>query len=160
MSELPLPSDAPEHGARPLERVADALEQRGVSPSPGRQEIAVTPTAALAPIMERPHAVAPKSPLREDVEAALADGLEDIYVALPTATQAAFRQRGEQLAARLEAMLSSGKFGLRDTYQSVTAWLRLLPSAGKFFRQFLEQETKVKMDALLAIVRQSGKLEA
>ncbi|MBI4142340.1 hypothetical protein HY480_00520 [Candidatus Uhrbacteria bacterium] len=155
-------SDTVERGSRPLERVADALERRDASVAPPSPELSVTSVATSAPVMERPQAVMPKSPLREDIEIALAEGLEEIYTALPTATQATFRQRGEQLAMRMETMLSGGKFGLRDAYQSLTAWLRLLPSAGKFFRYFLEQEAKVKMDTLLAIARRSGgeKLEA
>ena len=153
MTELPASPDVREQGTRPLDRVADVLESRGASTQATVVERVIPAPTSPAMVVERPAAVVVKTPLREDVEAALADGLEETYAALPTATQAMFRARGESLAERLEAMVAQGTFAFRDVYQGVASWLRLLPSTGRFARYYLDQETKVKVDALVALAR-------
>ena len=137
-----------------LERVEQRLEslQQAESTIAARAEQATA--AAAAPVaaavsapIARPVSVA-KTPLREDIEEALADGLRAIYAALTPQQQGVFRQHAEQLAQMIEGMIASGKINLKRVHDRITAWLRIIPKANTFF---LMQEAKVKTDAILAL---------
>ena len=93
--------------------------------------------------------------MREDIEMALADGLESAYAALAPADQAKFRQVGEALASMLEPMVTRGELDLHRVHHGIVAWLKLLPSKGKYFVYYLIQEAKVKTDAMLALARRA-----
>ncbi|MBI4449686.1 hypothetical protein HY634_01385 [Candidatus Uhrbacteria bacterium] len=146
MSE-PTPEIAP--GA--LERVTQQLESPPIE-TVGVQEAersTVAPavaTAAPEPV-ERP-SVTPKTPLREDIEEALSDGLRVAYAALTPQQQATFREHAERLAAMIEAMMTSGTLDIKRVHDGLVAWLKLNPKANIFF---LMQEAKVKTDAILAL---------
>lgn len=137
-----------------LERVAVQLEQRSRTPEAAERSAPATPfrAPAAAPVVHaRPQPVT-KTPLREDVEAALADGrLRTLYASLPPNVQVAFRAAAEKLAARLEAMLADGVLDPREldeAHRGILRWLHTIPEV---HRWFLTQEAKVKTDALLAI---------
>lgn len=136
-----------------LERVSEALEERTPVEAAERAEKSAMPAAsAAAPKVEAPRASVVKSPLRQDIEAALEESLGEIFAALPPAKQAAFGEQGEKLAARLEAMIAGGKFDARRAHQDVVDWLNLIPHTNPFF---LIQEAKVKTDALQVCTRGS-----
>lgn len=142
-----IPERAPAAPEHPVER-APSLPMAG----------AHAPIASVAaPIIpDLPHAAeVQKTPLREDIEVALADGLESAYAALSPDDQAKFRQVGEALAGMLETMLARGEIDLRKTHRRILDWLKLLPARGKFFAYFLIQEAKVKTDAILALARRA-----
>lgn len=135
-----------------LERVTQQLEST-VSPDaliaarePAAPEV---PSASSAPAPVARPAVVEKSPLRKDIEAALADeSLQQIYAGLPPATQGRFQSAGELLAARLEQMLTIGTLNLRTAHSGITSWLQVIPRTNPFF---LIQEAKVKTDAIVAL---------
>lgn len=142
-----------------LERVTQQLEslppQEVVDVQRGERLVtAAVPTVmAAAPTpVARPTVVA-KTPLREDIEDALADGLQVVYAALTPAQQGVFRQHAERLAVMLEAMIASGKIDLKLAHERIVAWLKLIPKANTFF---LIQEAKVKTDAIIALLRQQS----
>jgi len=133
--------------ALPAQDIGDVLrvEQSAAAAVPTVAAAAPTPVA-------RPTVVA-KTPLREDIEEALADGLRTIYAALTPQQQGVFRQHAEQLAQMLEAMIVSGRIDLARVHDRITAWLKIIPKANAFF---LMQEAKVKTDAILALQRQQA----
>lgn len=150
------PVSVPDVQPGALERVEQQLESLPLQEPTGsraeRPAAATVGTAAVAaptPVV-RPTAAA-KTPLREDIEDALADGLQTVYAALTPAQQGAFRQHAERLAAMLEAMIASGKLDLALAHERIVIWLKLIPKANTFF---LMQEAKVKTDAILALARQ------
>lgn len=153
MVEVPNP-EQPAAGA--LERVTQRLESPGaveaVSASPA--EAPPTPTvAAAAPTPVARPVVVEKTALREDIEAALSDEpLQRIYAGLPPAVQGRFRDEGSALAAWLETVITTGKFILKEAHRRIVAWLRIIPRVNHWY---LQQEAKVKTDAILALSQRS-----
>lgn len=151
------PIVAPERSGA-LERVAQQLESPPTEAADAvmyERPAVTSPSAAAAP---EPVAFAPvrsKTPLREDIEEALADGLRVAYAALNPQQQAAFREHAERLAAMIEGMMTSGKFDVKLVHDRVVAWLKLIPKANTFF---LTQEAKVKTDAILVLATRAKSL--
>ncbi|MDO8622032.1 MAG: hypothetical protein Q7R80_02275 [bacterium] len=104
--------------------------------------------AAVAPEPVARPSVTPKTPLREDIEEALSDGLRVAYAALTPQQQATFREHAERLAAMIEAMMTSGTLDIKRVHDGLVVWLKLIPKANVFF---LMQEAKVKTDVILAL---------
>lgn len=146
---------AVERPAGALERIERTLDvpARAEAPSaaPAAAEHAPTASVAAAPAVPARPALAQKSQLRTDIEAALADAqLRRIYAALEPSVQAAFRTAAEKLAARLEAMFTAGDVDVEHAHAGIVAWLHVIP---KVNRWFLIQEAKVKTDAVLVLAR-------
>lgn len=149
-----LSPEQPAAGA--LERVTQQLESPAMveatpSPSP---EAAPTPTvAAAAPTPVARPVVVEKTALREDIEAALSDEpLQRIYAGLPPAVQGRFRDEGSILAAWIETAITSGKLILKEVHRRIVAWLRIIPRVNHWY---LQQEAKVKTDAIVALSQRS-----
>ena len=147
-----MPEPTPEAQPGALERVTQQLESTASPDTLGvaREPAAPTvPSASSAPAPVARPVVVEKSPLRENIEAALADEqLQRIYAGLPPATQGKFRDAGEALAVRLEQMLTTGKFELRVAHGGIKSWLSVIPRTNRFY---LDQEAKVKTDSILAL---------
>lgn len=135
-----------------LERVTQQLESL-----PETETLAVSQTvaslaptiAAAAPTPVARPAVVEKSPLRQDIESALADeSLQRIYAGLPPVVQGRFRDDGSTLAAWIETAITTGKLILKELHHHIVAWLRIIPRVNHWY---LQQEAKVKTDAILAI---------
>lgn len=149
MAEVSNP-EQPAAGA--LERVTQQLEslQETETLAVSQAEVSLVPTvAAAAPTPVARPAVVEKSPLRENIEAALADeSLQRIYAGLPPAVQGRFRDEGSALAAWIETAITTGKLILKEVHRRIVAWLRIIPRVNHWY---LQQEAKVKTDAILAI---------
>lgn len=91
---------------------------------------------------------APKSEFLLAVESALADGVGDMYVRMEPNARAVFRQKGEEVARKIEAMVAAGKNRFKQIVALIKEWLRMIPGVNKFF---LEQEAKIKADKIFAI---------
>lgn len=148
MAETPNPEQS---AAGALERVTQQLElppAETLDEGTHERPAVASPSAAAAPEPVAFSPVRSKTPLREDIEEALSDGLRAAYAALTPQQQAAFREHAERLAAMIEGMITSGKFDVKLVHDRVVAWLKLIPKANVFF---LTQEAKVKTDAILAL---------
>ncbi|MFH1430787.1 MAG: hypothetical protein ABIG71_04730 [Candidatus Uhrbacteria bacterium] len=137
-----------------LERVEQQLEQV----SHTREAPRVAPThpvlgsAAFSASTAASQQVAPKTPLREDIEAALADDrIRELYAALEPSVQQAFRVAAERLAARIEVMIAKQKLNIDDVHEEIVDWLHIIPTINRWF---LVQEAKVKTDAMLKLLHQ------
>ncbi len=104
---------------------------------------AVTPAAAPAPAAG---AAATKDPQLMKVERILEDNLSDIYFALDVGTRAKFKAKGEETAAKINALMESAKAKARTLLELIRDWLKIIPGVNRFF---LEQEAKIKTDRLM-----------
>lgn len=124
-------------------------------PQEGARELpktALTPAQAahVVTLNERTAPVADKSERLAAIEKTLSQGLEQIYFGLDQAAQAAVKRAGEETARKIETLLESGKFAAKKILHLIRAWLAKIPGANKFF---LEQESKIKTDRIMAMAR-------
>lgn len=103
------------------------------------------PTVVAAP----PVALERKSEELLAVESVLSQGLGGIFQTLSPDKQRVFKERGEELAARLvkAAHLAATAFA-RRAYAWIRSWLTLLPGVSA---AFVAQESKIKTDALMEL---------
>lgn len=112
-----------------------------------------------APEIAPPISVVQASPAPEpsqllvDIEADLANGLEDVYAGLPDSVKPAFRARGEEIAREIVIMVESGKFAMKKVLDLIRSWLRMIPGVNRFF---VEQEAKIRADKVANRAEKGG----
>ncbi|PIY96789.1 MAG: hypothetical protein COY66_03015 [Candidatus Kerfeldbacteria bacterium CG_4_10_14_0_8_um_filter_42_10] len=121
-----------------LEKQIAKEEQKAASAQP--VPAATTPT---------PIAV-PKSETRREIEKILSEDLVDIYQSMDANQKLLFRQKGEETATLIENLIQTAKATAKKVIQLIGDWLKLIPGVNKFF---LEQETKIKTDRILEIIK-------
>ncbi len=84
----------------------------------------------------------------KEIEDALADGLENIYLAMDSLTQQRFKSAGEEASRGISDLIASGKATARKIIDIIRRWLSIAPGINKFF---LEQEAKIKTDKIMNI---------
>ena len=97
---------------------------------------------------QQPLPEAEKSELYKEVEAILAEGLEGAFQVMDPQTQTAFRQKGEETADRIERLMQAAKAKAKQVLALIKNWLRMIPHVNKLF---LEQESKIKTDKIVAL---------
>lgn len=137
------PETEPPH-ERASERRERAIKERVTAAAP----IPVSaPSRAAVP-------AAPKTALREDIEAALADEqLRQLFAALEPTLRQVFRAAANALADRIEVMIAQGDLNLSLAHTGIVDWLTIIPNLNQWF---LVQEAKVKTDAVLALARRTS----
>lgn len=85
-----------------------------------------------------------------DLEKVLEDGLVEAYRSLSRVEQQEFKIKGEQVTFQLRQMMQSSTLKVKKVFSLIFEWLRLLPGVNTFF---LEQEAKIKADAVIMIHR-------
>jgi hypothetical protein len=80
------------------------------------------------------------------IEAILAEGLEQMYLGLTPEKRVEFKAKGEETARTINELLSTGKANLKKVVDLIIAWLTLIPGVNRFF---LEQEAKIKADEII-----------
>lgn len=88
-----------------------------------------------------------KDGVLDGVEDILSDGLAGLYATFPEDRKKKFKEKGEEVALKIRAMIIDGKVRVHRFLQLIREWLRMIPGVNKFF---LEQEAKIKADRLLA----------
>lgn len=131
-------------GSRPVEIRAEE-EPRHESPQQGTGAVSVslpqTHRAAVAA-----SAYDHRSGILKSVEDILADGLQELYRALPEAQRRAFKQKGEAVANTITDFVLQGKAKVKEVWRLLTEWLGSLPGINTYF---LEQEIKIKTDRVM-----------
>lgn len=131
------------------EKVREALEQHGSRFEPHPE--------VPSPVKELPSQVPPATmplPINAEVqqlqkiESVLAEGLQDIYTALPPAEQQKFKIAGEQAAREVSGLLAQVKVKVEAILAVLKRWLGTLPGVNKFF---VEQEAKIKAEKLVRL---------
>lgn len=78
----------------------------------------------------------------------LAEGLNDIYLKMKPAEQAAFKKKGEETVAKINELLGQAKVKAAKIIDLIRSWLKLIPGINRFF---LEQEAKIKTDKIIRL---------
>lgn len=104
--------------------------------------VAVQPVSAAA---AAPSPVL-KSPLAQNIEIALEENLDELYLSMPSALQSEFKHKGEETASKIIAIIKKGKDVAKKVFEAIVEWLKLIPGVNKFF---LEQEAKIKTDKII-----------
>ncbi|PIZ81553.1 MAG: hypothetical protein COY02_01435, partial [Parcubacteria group bacterium CG_4_10_14_0_2_um_filter_41_6] len=78
--------------------------------------------------------------------------LDQAYQNLDPQTQEMIKKQGEQTATAIEQLIEQGKAMAKGVLGLIRAWLHKIPGMNKFF---LEQESKLKTDKIMAIERKT-----
>lgn len=89
-----------------------------------------------------------KSETLKNIENILSQDLEEIYQSLPDNLKNKFKQEGEETAFKIEELLNQAKVVVYKIIDLIKNWLSIVPGVNKFF---LEQETKIKTEKILAL---------
>lgn len=139
-----MPEVKPEKVREVLEQHGSRFEQHPEVPAQVKEAPTSAPPAAmLLPIS------APDQQLQQ-VEQVLAEGLEDIFKALPPAEQQKFKVAGEQAAQEVFGLLGQVKVKVSAIVDVLRRWLSTIPGVNKFF---VEQEAKIKAQKLVSLTR-------
>jgi len=112
------------------------------------QTVAVTTPASSTPGIAAIAPTAEKSEFLLEIENILADGLGDIYDRLDPPDKIKFKNKGEEVARRIERVIAAGKIKIKQILSWIKSWLKFIPGVNRFF---LEQEAKIKTDRVLAL---------
>lgn len=95
--------------------------------------------------------VAPvKNPELAAVEKILEENIGELYSELPPNKKADFRREGERLAQVIWLMLETAKIHVQKIVKLIRDWLKIIPGINLYF---LEQESKIKTDKIIELVR-------
>lgn len=103
--------------------------------------------SGIAPSSEVPIALI-KSEFLLQVENVLAQDLGDIYEKMEPNLKLRFKIKGEEIALKIETVISEGKAKIKQILSWIKQWLKMIPGVNRFF---LEQEAKIKTDRILAM---------
>ena len=82
----------------------------------------------------------------KQVESILSAGLDNIFLTMDSATQVRFKAKGEETTQQINNLINSGKIKLKKVIELIIEWLRIIPKVNTYF---LEQEAKIKADAII-----------
>ncbi len=82
------------------------------------------------------------------VERVLEDNLSDIYFRLPAPARATFKAEGEKTAFAIRTLIETSKVTARSVLDLIRKWLKLIPHVNRYF---LQQESKIKTDRIMAL---------
>ena len=91
-----------------------------------------------------------KSETRKQVEIILQNDLKDIFQLMNDSEKEAFKQEGIKVSTKIEEMIETLKIKARVVLNLVKNWLSMIPSVNKYF---LEQESKLKTDEIMAYAK-------
>lgn len=106
-----------------------------------------SPAVALSPAGQ-PIVPVTKSPLLQDIEGVLEEGLLELYKALSQSQRKQFKIEGERTARAIERMIKKAAVTVMEIIRLIRRWLRLLPGVNIFF---IEKEAKIKAERILAL---------
>jgi hypothetical protein len=114
------------------------------------QEAPTTPvtTTAQAP-STKPHAAEVKRVVDDvalHVEQILEKDLGNLYATLPDSAKPIFKKKGEEVSHHIATMVRTFRVEASRVVRLIRDWLLTIPNVNTFF---LEQEAKIKTDALL-----------
>lgn len=108
------------------------------------------PSAPRASQPARPPAAAAPARKMDDitlhVEEILEKDLGELYASLPDDAKPLFKKKGEEASRQISTMLQTFRVEASHVLRLIRDWLLTIPKVNKFF---LEQEAKIKTDAIL-----------
>jgi hypothetical protein len=129
-------SPSPEKSLENNGGLAAPLERTRTAPTAPQQKV-VLPAARPAP-----HIV---DAFQKEVENVLTENIAEIYKQLPQDRKAVFKQKGEEVAQQITAMIKGGILQIKKILKLIREWLLIIPGVNKYF---LEQEAKIKTDKI------------
>lgn len=135
-----------EVGAKP-EQYPEAEARAAEKVRPAETAPVATPVIDLAQNTPVP-AVADETIVLQKVENILAQNLDNVFLTMDAMAQARFKAAGETTAHEISSLFQKGKATAKNIISLIINWLRLIP---KVNRHFLEQEAKIKADAILKL---------
>lgn len=84
------------------------------------------------------------------VEKILAENMDNIFLTMDAATQQQFKIKGEETAKKITTLFSKAKVKVKDIINLIIDWLKIIPRINRYY---LEQEAKLKADAILRIYK-------
>lgn len=85
-------------------------------------------------------------PELEGIETILASGLDSFFLSLSPEEQLTFKRDGETTAIKIREALHKHATKIKDIVRLIINWLKKIPGINRFF---LEQEAKIKADAIV-----------
>jgi len=82
------------------------------------------------------------------VEFIMEDGLDDLYIKMDSLDQQKFKEKGEETANLIMALISKSKVDIKKIFELIKNWLKMIPGVNQFF---LEQAAKIKTDKIMAV---------
>lgn len=95
-----------------------------------------------------------KSQTVKEIENILSEDMNEIYQNLSPDIKQEFKRRGEETAFKIEQLICQVKIAVYKIVDLIKQWLLIVPGVNKFF---LEQETKIKTDKILALSEKEKK---
>lgn len=139
------PRPTPETGSVGVEHRPEKLSS-AAEKVPEVQPVDFVPPPNLTPAPVAIHP--PADGLVKNIEGAMANGLEEAYSAMDPATQQRFKQTGEATAIPIEKLLQQSKIQVKKIVELLLRWLRIIPKVNPYY---LEQQAKIKADAIVAL---------
>ena len=137
------PARADERAFEQLPETKDAFLEEEAPAAASEGDV---PAEAAVPTVEAP--ALPKDPVVERVEKILEEGLGDYVSEMPEAAKERFTKKGKEVAEEIAVMVRKFGVTVKKVMKLIRDWLLTIPGVNKFF---LEQETKIKMDHILAL---------
>ncbi len=134
----------PEHVEGPVEK--RERPSIGQAEHPAEKKPKAEGAPAVVPVAT-PVRAPQKSPLLQEIENVMEEGLLPTYKQLTPKQRIQFKIAGERTASSIERVLRQTKVKLIELIRLIRRWLQLLP-VNVFF---LEQEAKIKAEKLLAL---------
>ncbi|MFA5163338.1 MAG: hypothetical protein WC441_02290 [Patescibacteria group bacterium] len=149
--KLKVESVLPNSGSSPEKLANPEKINEQVSPKVERPDKEVQSTRSANParnIVAQTNVQSLSQQRAMEIDRILADGLEDIFIALPPQEQQRFKVKGEETVAKINKLLDSAKFKIKQIVSLIRRWLSTLPGVNRYF---LEQEAKIKADRIMRI---------
>ncbi len=141
------PPEAPTWPPRESEPAPENIETAPEGPAamPSVQDespvVNTEPNLSAAPVVI-------KSDLEKEIEDVLQEDLDELFWNLQPAEQLAFKQKGEETAARVRTLLGETTLRIQEIFKAILEWLKILPGVNSFFA---EKEAKIKTDKVLRL---------
>ncbi len=134
-------------------------------PETGKESAPETrPAVEAAPVAETVNEAAPAAsipvpvaepavavdPTVRSIEQILSEDLMEQFKAMNPSDKAKFRAKGEETVSKLMVLMGKTVVKAKEVLVLILGWLKLLPSANKYF---LEQESKIKTDKIIELHR-------
>mgnify|MGYP001610034885 CR=1 FL=1 len=122
------------------------------SPQQSEEEKKQSSARKVAPKAPVPAPIAPqpKSELLIEVEDILSEDMEDVFKNMSPDNQQKFKAKGEEIARTIWQMIETAKLQLKKVLTLLREWLKMVPGVNRYF---LEQETKIKIDKIIDLVK-------
>ncbi len=83
-----------------------------------------------------------------EIDNILSEGLNEVFLKMNSAEQAAFKKSGEETVLKINKLLMETKVKVNKIVELIRKWLKLIPGINQFF---VEQEVKIKADRIIKI---------